>query len=569
MARAVTRQQRVLWCIIVAAIGSFLWISVMMGVQAPSAVQYTTRVPTLLARSTTPSQPALTVITSVLDADCQLLEETVRSIKSSTFPVAWVVVNDHSTQPLCDVTSEATLVMNNTGPRGLGPARQFVLDRLDAQYVGMLDGDDLLAPEAYEKAVWVLETQRRMSMVGWYLQEFGHTYSQWRAGFFELEGMYNVNRFVVTTVVRRDDAERCNARFRQDLRGGMEDWEYWLQMVDCGLTGHTIPTLDFYYRTRDPEIRKKQWPSLFARHEQVKKRIQALHESLRFQKNLPESGYSSPFNSPDMAAIVLTRPPRVFNYVLPQYVCGLDVVVALRLLTHAIVLPFSCLPLHSASQCAVLVLVETMALSPFHSLVLSMIQVLTSHRGCHVTVATSNHNPPGSSALEAQIRLAGAHVFVLPAFSALGDQVAFLGHVLKSRKVDHVLLMEQPLGLATIGHLRRLFDSPATFTAAVVNTSSVHTKGALPYLDGVVVPSQAHKTALQRGASGFNVSSIVVHHDWSEDTNSLLESLLSFPRRLRVPKPLSTLRASLATVSRPEAGVVDMLEYVQSDLYKQ
>lgn len=574
MATTTTERRRLLWKLLAACIAAVMVFTVYLAiVSAPSGLPVVgTECPSLrnITANTAkglPTQP-LVIVTALFNADCDMLEKTAHAVATSTFPVTWVIVDDHSSEPLCDVASQAALVVQNTGPRGLGPARQFVLDQLgnDVDYTAMLDGDDLIVPEAYEKAVWVLETQRHMTFVGWHLQEFGHTDNTWEAGFHTLDHVYDTNIFVVSSVVRRDDALRCSATFRLDLSGGMEDWEYWLQLIECGMAGHTIPTNDFWYRTRDPEIRKKRWPNLFVRYEETKKYIQGLHTPLRERTNLPSSGYGTPFNSPDHAAVVSTQPPRRFDFVLPGYVRSF-VATPCRVVSHTHSPSWVVLCAHflsnSTHNCSVLFLLETMHVSPLHTLAVTMARALVEDRGCTVTLATSNHDPEhGSSDLETELRFHGVHVFVLPSFCALGDQVAFLGHLLKSRRINRVVILEQPLGLATVGHLRHLFDSKPAFVAVTVHPESNQTAAALPYLDGVLVPSKHDKERLVGLGHAVNASVIHPINFWSHASSSLvLELMLSIPRRANVSTPRRSLRASLTTVSRPETGVVDMLEF--------
>jgi len=264
--------------------------------------------------------PTVTILTSVYNPRCDLLAETAASIQAFTYPgVSWMIVNDHSTTPPCKAFDKATVV-DHLGERGPGPARQAGLDIVETEYICMLDGDDKLLPEAIEKAIWVMETQPGLAMTGWFLQEFGFANGTWLAGFHGLKDFFEANQLIIATVMRQKALRRCGARFRTDFGTGMEDWEFWLQLVECGLTGHTIPTRDFLYRTRDPSLRVKEWPSMYGNgYQDVRAQIQLLHPRLATTSNFPSHGYGTRFNDPDAAAIVSAQPPPSFNFVLPRY----------------------------------------------------------------------------------------------------------------------------------------------------------------------------------------------------------------------------------------------------------
>ena len=385
--------------------------------------------------------PLVSVITSVLNPDCDILRVTAQSLCDLSIPVHWMVVNDHSTQPLCPLVYElgATVVCNEGTP-GLGPARQVAVDMVTTPYWILLDGDDWLKPLSLEKAVWYLETHNAASMTSFLLQEFGWSHGTWITGFFRVQYIWHNNVIPVSTLVRTSDIQLCGARFR-DMRGGLEDWDFWLQLVDCGLTGHSIPSLDFMYRTRDPAIRAKQWPSNFQKGFQDT--IRARYPRLKDPNAVPRWDYGKPFLS-NPGARVVAHPPRH--------------------LTLSAAAAFIARRDQSADRhCSVLLVHPMSELGGVQTFELSMIEQLhASTPRCHVVVAM--YTPPEVE--QTAYTDAADEVFIVPTFVDVGDTRAFFEHLLTSRDINYVVSNDNPIGSLLLPQLRRQFPL-VTFAALV------------------------------------------------------------------------------------------------------
>jgi len=203
-----------------------------------------------------------------------------------------------------------------------------------------------------------------------------------------------------------------------------------------------------------------------------------------------------------------------------------------------------------------------------------MVRIMTEQRNCGVTIATSLHidgqHPPPSSALDSEFRQAGAHIFILPTFSALGDQPAFILHLIRSRRISHVFVLRQPLGLAIVEHLRQ--QAPTVSFSALLMDTFLLARHTISFFDGAIVDSDAFKDLLVKFGSYKVGDRVVVLPQLlaleqgapREHVKLVVDTFFSFTLLLMKGVTLSrTLRDCLETVSRPSHGMVDMLEIAQ------
>ncbi|MEM8789398.1 MAG: glycosyltransferase family A protein [Pseudomonadota bacterium] len=117
------------------------------------------------------------------------------------------------------------------------------------------DGDDRLHPEFVERSVAALRRHRetdKTGRIGWVFEDpdqFGnhgmmervHRYS----ALWSLVGCANC-----PTSICHGDMFRQGLRFREDMKHGSEDWQFWLACLEAGFRGAYEPHLGFRYRRR-------------------------------------------------------------------------------------------------------------------------------------------------------------------------------------------------------------------------------------------------------------------------------------------------------------------------------
>ncbi len=367
-------------------------------------------------------KPLVTIVTATHNSNCTLLLRTSRSLAKLTVRTKWIIVKDHWSTIFCKTPlAYPFTILENKGVRGLGPARQVGIQTVSTKYFILLDDDDMLSPTSLEKALWVLEHMRQISICGWFTQEIGYHSNQWRAGHFEGKRLTQENRVVYSQVVNTARVRSCGAAFRV-MPNGMEDWDFWLQLSTCGLRGHTIPTSEFLYRTRPASTRRAIWPGLFEHYYKEVAKLKKRYPSL--QKSYPVTKYEDFSVKKD----IIVSPGKITC----GYVTSKD-----------------------KKSCSVLMFVPRMDTSLQSVLALNMIKQLVKQ--CHVAVLVDTYDYPHSEVSKAAWEKVTTDIFETPTFVPTNSLFAFVRHVLESRSISNIIMMDSFLGLSLISYIKTLY----------------------------------------------------------------------------------------------------------------
>lgn len=188
-------------------------------------------------------KPVLTVITATQNPrpNFDLTFKNVQQQSLQNF--RWIIVNDHSD----DATSIAALkrfassdpritLINNPGQAGLANARNVALEHIysDAKYytpyIAPLDDDDLLELTAFEKAVWMLESNPQWSLASFFFVKFGaQNITEKRGVHLGVANYFSENYVSNAAVIRQEAVGEC--RYDNAFAAGGEDW-YALLLVN-------------------------------------------------------------------------------------------------------------------------------------------------------------------------------------------------------------------------------------------------------------------------------------------------------------------------------------------------
>jgi glycosyltransferase involved in cell wall biosynthesis len=210
--------------------------------------------------------------------------EAVASVKSQSY-TDWelILVNDGSTD---DITAEILLEIARKNPdfrlidqvnKGLSAARNVGIEKAAGEFIVCLDADDKLASEYLEKTVPVLDkdTNSKVAVVTTWLREFGLREDLWKTS------DYDVAQLLITNVLHAGSLFRKVAwkevgGYKPAMKGGYEDWELWLSMVEKGYTWTIVPAPLFLYRIREGSMLSGSGQI----HDDLYTRIYGLHTKL-------------------------------------------------------------------------------------------------------------------------------------------------------------------------------------------------------------------------------------------------------------------------------------------------
>jgi glycosyltransferase involved in cell wall biosynthesis len=229
----------------------------------------------------------------------QFLQECLDSIFAQTQkPCEIILVNDGSTDEVSQKIFDSGVLDNTvkliTHPvaLGLSVARNSGIQQARGTYILPVDADDKIAPNYIEHGTAILRQNPKIGIVSGDVIFFGTRSG--KAGFSEFSKwrMTIDNCIISGSIFRKSDWERIGG-YCADFKDGLEDWDFYLSLLENGFEYHHLNEIVYYYRqhaasmtNRLKENSKKQehlYRCLLERH---KKYIaEYAHEALFFMRS--------------------------------------------------------------------------------------------------------------------------------------------------------------------------------------------------------------------------------------------------------------------------------------------
>jgi glycosyltransferase involved in cell wall biosynthesis len=214
------------------------------------------------------SDPAVTIVTPFFNTPADVFAEAVRSVERQSLQQwEWVIVDDGSTSAdslaafsSLEGTDPRIRVIRHSSNRGVSAARNTAIREARAAFVLLFDSDDLMEPTTVEKWLWFLTSHDEYAFVDGFVVGFGEDPLLWPMGFRERDAFLHQNFVGARALIRRDVALEVGG-FDETIRGGLEDWDFWLRCAASGHWGDTVPEYLAWYRTSGVEATRERWPT--------------------------------------------------------------------------------------------------------------------------------------------------------------------------------------------------------------------------------------------------------------------------------------------------------------------
>jgi len=228
--------------------------------------------------------PAISVISACYNHG-KYVAEMVASVLAQTFhDYELIIVNDGSTDDTREVLDGLRVPrvrVVHTDNRGPALARNRAIEEARASLILNLDADDRIASTLLEKAHAVFLSHPDVRIVTCGDCFFGAKSGPFRLPAFALETMLTDNVIISSSFFRKEDWQRVGG-YSNEFHFGLEDWDFWLSLIELGGEVYTIPEELHFYRTyprarscrsgRRKASRKKMVPALltiFDRHAEL------------------------------------------------------------------------------------------------------------------------------------------------------------------------------------------------------------------------------------------------------------------------------------------------------------
>jgi glycosyltransferase involved in cell wall biosynthesis len=199
------------------------------------------------------STPLVSVVTPCRDHG-RFLDEAVDSVLAqSVTDVEILVVDDGSAEPftrdLLDRYDRPRTRVLRTPPQGPSAARNTGIAQARGTFILPLDADDRLRPTFLERTLVRLQHEARTGMVDTEVERFGEATGPWPRPPFRMPDFLLGNTVAPAALFRRADFERTSG-YNGNMSRGWEDFDFWLSLVDLGLSAARVPEVLFEYRVR-------------------------------------------------------------------------------------------------------------------------------------------------------------------------------------------------------------------------------------------------------------------------------------------------------------------------------
>lgn len=201
-----------------------------------------------------PQEQALVSVIMPCYNDGKYIEESISSIFAQTYPtIELVIINDGTddadTLSILGNISDVRIRIIKTPHLRPAGARNAGIRVARGKYILPLDADDLIEPSYIEKAVKLIEAEESTGVVYCMADKFGEQNEPWPLPKFCIEEMLRDNIVFVTALFYRADWEAIGG-FREDMIYGMEDYDFWLSLLEMGRDIRQIEEVLFHYRIK-------------------------------------------------------------------------------------------------------------------------------------------------------------------------------------------------------------------------------------------------------------------------------------------------------------------------------
>lgn len=189
----------------------------------------------------------------------QFIIEALESVLKQSFQdFECIIVDDGST----DNTKE--IVENWIGQKnkfkyffqensGLSSTRNKAISLSSGFYILPLDSDDKISENYLESCIAVLESNQKIKIAYGEAYFFGNSNNKWNLDEYKFEDLLYKNMIYCSGVFRKEDWKRVGG-YDENLKEGLEDWEFWINILKNGGEVAKIKDCFFYYRLKDSSM---------------------------------------------------------------------------------------------------------------------------------------------------------------------------------------------------------------------------------------------------------------------------------------------------------------------------
>jgi glycosyltransferase involved in cell wall biosynthesis len=132
---------------------------------------------------------------------------------------------------------------------GLSSARNAGIKNSNGEFILPLDSDDLIGPEYLLKAIERFQFFPDTKLVYCKVNLFGKENGEWGLPDYNYVDLLFENMIFCSAIFKRKDYDNTNG-YNENMLHGLEDWDFWLTLLQESDIVHCLPDIYFHYRIR-------------------------------------------------------------------------------------------------------------------------------------------------------------------------------------------------------------------------------------------------------------------------------------------------------------------------------
>lgn len=173
-----------------------------------------------------------------------------------------IIVNDGSTDiktnRLLNSINHPKIKIFQTPNQGPAKARNFAIENSSGKYIFPLDADNKVSQEFIEEAIGILEANNDIKIVSSDLRIFGLSRGILTFVPYSMEILLCRNIIENASVYRKEDFNKTIG-YNPNMKGGYEDWDFWLSLLEFGGEVYQIHKPHIFYRIKKTSRNQSLW----------------------------------------------------------------------------------------------------------------------------------------------------------------------------------------------------------------------------------------------------------------------------------------------------------------------
>ena len=215
--------------------------------------------------------------------DGNFIEECIDSVINQSRPVDEIIIIDDASTARKSIEKLARISENPrikviTNDKNSGPsfARNKGINFTNSEYILPLDADDWIDPTFVEKAVEIISENPKIGVVYSQVEFFGKVNVKAGTKKFKVDEMLIDNQVVNCGLFRKKTWKSVGG-YNNSLIDALEDWDFWLSIIESGLEFYQIQEHLFHYRIKE---KSRNFGISEAKDINIRKKIILNHKAL-------------------------------------------------------------------------------------------------------------------------------------------------------------------------------------------------------------------------------------------------------------------------------------------------